>query len=275
MSGVFSASRLAGKTVLVTGASGGIGAETAILFARTGANLILTARRQQALDQVAELAKQAHLEGQTGKGGQFVTLTLDVSDRNAVKGLLDRIPQELRNIDILVNNAGLVYGTDKVGEIDDTEIDTMFNTNVIGLISLTQIIVNEFKKRNSGHIINLGSIAGKEPYVGGSIYCATKHAVSAFNGSLLRELVSTPIRVTQICPGMVETEFSVTRFRGDREKAGKVYEGIQPLVAQDIAEEIVWAASRPDHINIADVLVFPKAQASATINHRGGYEQKK
>ncbi|GAA5889312.1 hypothetical protein JCM16303_000174 [Sporobolomyces ruberrimus] len=275
MSGVFSASRLAGKTVLVTGASGGIGAETAILFARTGANLILTARRQQALDQVAELAKQAHKEGATGKGGQFVTLTLDVSDRTAVKGLLERIPKELREIDILVNNAGLVYGTDKVGEIDDQEIDTMFNTNVIGLISLTQIIVNEFKKRNSGHIINLGSIAGKESYVGGSIYCATKHAVSAFNGSLLRELVSTPIRVTQICPGMVETEFSVTRFRGDREKAGKVYEGIQPLVAQDIAEEIVWAASRPDHVNIADVLVFPKAQASATINHRGGYEQKK
>ncbi|GAA5996167.1 hypothetical protein JCM5350_000488 [Sporobolomyces pararoseus] len=275
MSGVFSASRLAGKTVLVTGASGGIGAETAILFARTGANLILTARRQQALDQVAELAKQAHEEGKTGKGGKFVTLTLDVSDRNAVKGLLERIPQELRNIDILVNNAGLVYGTDKIGEINDQEIDTMFNTNVIGLISLTQIMVNEFKKRNSGHIINLGSIAGKEPYVGGSIYCATKHAVSAFNGSLLRELVSTPIRVSQICPGMVETEFSVTRFRGDREKAGKVYEGIQPLVAKDIAEEIVWIASRPDHVNIADVLVFPKAQASATINHRGGYEQKK
>ncbi|GAA5843888.1 hypothetical protein JCM3766R1_005953 [Sporobolomyces carnicolor] len=273
MSGVFSASRLAGKTVLVTGASGGIGAETAILFARTGANLILTARRQQALDQVAELAKHAHKEGATGKGGNFVTLTLDVSDRNAVKGLLDRIPAELRDIDILVNNAGLVYGTDKIGEIDDQEIDTI--ESVIGLISLTQILVNEFKKRNSGHIINLGSIAGKEPYVGGSIYCATKHAVSAFNGSLLRELVSTPIRVSQICPGMVETEFSVTRFRGDREKAGKVYEGIQPLVAQDIAEEIVWIASRPDHVNIADVLVFPKAQASATINHRGGYEQKK
>ncbi|GAA6064178.1 hypothetical protein JCM10212_003059, partial [Sporobolomyces blumeae] len=145
---------------------------------------------------------------------------------------------------------------------------------VIGLITLTQIIVNEFKKRNSGHIINLGSIAGKEPYAGGSIYCATKHAVSAFNGALLRELVSTPIRVTQICPGMVETEFSVTRFRGDRDKADKVYEGIQPLVAQDIAEEIVWAASRPDHVNIADVLVFPTAQASATINHRGGYDKK-
>ncbi|GAA5919613.1 hypothetical protein JCM1841_001080 [Sporobolomyces salmonicolor] len=274
MAGVFSASRLAGKTVLITGASGGIGAETAILFARAGTNLILTARRQAQLDEVSQLAAKAHLEGGTGKGGQFVTLTLDMQDSAAIKGLLERVPEELRRIDVLVNNAGLVFGTDKVGEIDEKEIETMFNTNVLGLITLTQLMVNEFKKQNSGHIINLGSIAGKEAYAGGSIYCATKHAVSAFNNSLLRELVSTPIRVSQICPGMVETSFSVTRFRGDMEKANKVYEGLQPLVAKDIAEEIVWAASRPDHVNIADVLVFPKAQASATINHRGGYEKK-
>ncbi|CEQ39509.1 SPOSA6832_01035 [Sporobolomyces salmonicolor] len=292
MAGVFSASRLAGKTVLITGASGGIGAETAILFARAGTNLILTARRQAQLDEVSQLAAKAHLEGGTGKGGQFVTLTLDMQDSAAIKGLLERVPEELRRIDVLVNNgwrvqAGLVFGTDKVGEIDEKEIETMFSmsftiphTNVLGLITLTQLMVNEFKKQNSGHIINLGSIAGKEAYAGGSIYCATKHAVSAFNNSLLRELVSTPIRVSQICPGMVETSFSVTRFRGDKEKANKVYEGLQPLVAKDIlifdcsAEEIVWAASRPDHVNIADVLVFPKAQASATINHRGGYEKK-
>ncbi|GAA5909204.1 hypothetical protein JCM5296_000817 [Sporobolomyces johnsonii] len=274
MAGVFSASRLAGKTVLITGASGGIGAETAILFARAGTNLILTARRQAQLDEVSKLAAKAHIEGGTGKGGQFVTLTLDMQDSAAIKGLLERVPEELRRIDVLVNNAGLVFGTDKVGEIDEKEIEIMFNTNVLGLITLTQLMVNEFKKQNSGHIINLGSIAGKEAYAGGSIYCATKHAVSAFNNSLLRELVSTPIRVSQICPGMVETSFSVTRFRGDKDKADKVYEGLQPLVAKDIAEEIVWAASRPDHVNIADVLVFPKAQASATINHRGGYEKK-
>ncbi|TNY22175.1 NAD-P-binding protein [Rhodotorula diobovata] len=275
MSGVFNASRLAGKTVLITGASGGIGAATAILFARAGTNLILTARRQAQLDEVARAAAQAHKEGGTGKGGTFVTLTLDMQDRKAIKGLLDRVPDELRNVDVLVNNAGLVFGKEVVGEINEDEVDIMFNTNVLGLITLTQLLVREFKARNSGHVINLGSIAGKEPYAGGSIYTATKHAVDAFNGSLLRELVGWNIRVSQICPGMVETEFSVTRFRGDRSAANAVYDGLQPLVAEDIAEEIVWAASRPEHVNVADVLVFPTAQASATINHRGPLGQQK
>ncbi|GAA5946363.1 hypothetical protein JCM3775_004769 [Rhodotorula graminis] len=275
MAGVFNPSRLAGKTVLITGASGGIGAATAILFARAGSNLILTARRQAQLDEVAAAATQAHREGGTGKGGKFVTLTLDMQDRTAIKGLLDRIPDDLKKVDVLVNNAGLVYGKEVVGEINEDEVDTMFNTNVLGLITLTQLFVREFKARNSGHVINLGSIAGKEPYAGGSIYTATKHAVDAFNGSLLRELVGWNIRVSQICPGMVETEFSVTRFRGDRDAATAVYDGLQPLVAADIAEEIVWAASRPEHVNVADVLVFPTAQASATINHRGPLGQQK
>ncbi|GAA5885981.1 hypothetical protein JCM6882_004221 [Rhodosporidiobolus microsporus] len=267
MSGVFNAARLAGKTVLITGASGGIGAATAILFARAGSNLILTARRQAQLDEVAAAAKKAHAEGATGTGGKFVTLTLDMTDKKAVQGILGRIPDELKKVDILVNNAGLVFGTDKVGEIDDDELETMFNTNVLGLIHLTQVFAREFKKREEGHIINLGSIAGKEGYAGGAIYCATKHAVSAFNEALLREFVAyRGVRVTQICPGMVETNFSVTRFRGDQSKADAVYKGIQPLVAEDIAEEIVWAASRPPHVQIADVLVFPSEQASATIN---------
>lgn len=270
-SGVFSAgaARLAGKTVLVTGASGGIGAATAIAFARAGASLILTARRQAQLEEVKKAALAAHKEGATGKGGIITCLTLDMQDRTAIKGLLDRIPDELKNVDVLVNNAGLVYGKEQVGEIDEDEIDIMFQTNVLGLITLTQLFVREFKKRNAGHIINLGSIAGKEPYAGGAIYTATKHAVAAFSGSLLRELVGYNIRVSDVCPGMVETEFSVTRFRGDADAAKKVYEGLQPLVAQDIAEEILWIASRPEHVNIADVLVFPSAQASATINHRG------
>ncbi|ORY89445.1 hypothetical protein BCR35DRAFT_300631 [Leucosporidium creatinivorum] len=262
MASVFNSSRLAGKTVLVTGSSGGIGAETALLFARAGANLILTARRQAQLDEVAAKARES--------GVTVSTHIVDMRDRKAIKAFAESAGR----VDILVNNAGMVLGTEHVGQIAEDDVQTMFDTNVLGLISLTQIFVNVFKKQNSGHIINLGSIAGKEAYAGGSIYCATKHAVSAFNGSLLRELVSTPIRVTQICPGMVETEFSVTRFRGDREKADKVYEGVQPLVAYDIAEEIVWAASRPDHINIADVLIFPKAQAAAGVVHRGGYEKK-
>ncbi|BGP55608.1 hypothetical protein JCM8202v2_003213 [Rhodotorula sphaerocarpa] len=259
-SGVFSAgaARLAGKTVLV-----------AIAFARAGASLILTARRQAQLDEVKKAALEAHKEGATGKGGRIECLQLDMQDRAAIKGLLDRIPEELKNVDILVNNAGLVYGKEHVGDIDSDEIDIMFQTNVLGLITLTQILVKEFKKRNKGHIINLGSIAGLEPYAGGSIYTATKHAVRAFSGSMLRELVGYNIRVSDVNPGMVQTDFSVTRFRGDQAAADKVYEGLKPLVAQDIAEEILWIASRPEHVNVADMLVFPSAQASATINHRG------
>ncbi|BGP16402.1 hypothetical protein JCM10213v2_004404 [Rhodosporidiobolus nylandii] len=243
MASIFSSARLAGKNVLI-----------AILLARAGSNLILTARRQAQLDEVAAAAKKAHQEGGVKQGGRFVTLTLDMQDRAAVKGLLDRVPEELRKVDILVNNAGLVFGTDKVGDIDDEELEIMFQTNVLGLIHLTQVFVREFKKREAGHIINLSSIAGKEPYIGGSIYCATKHAVSAFNDSLRRELVAYPgIRVSQIAPGMVETNFSVTRFRGDKGKA-------------DAAEEIAWVAARPPHVQVADLLVFPSEQASATIN---------
>ncbi|KAM0791399.1 hypothetical protein ACM66B_005860 [Microbotryomycetes sp. NB124-2] len=263
---VFSSARLAGKRVLVTGASVGIGRETAILFARAGANLIICARRQDALTETAELAKQANKEGGSGKGGEVVTEVVDMQDRAAIKAFVDRVKDT--KIDILINNAGLVKGVEQVGDIADDDIDVMFNTNVIGLIALTQHFVKIFKQQQNGHIINLGSIAGKEAYPGGSIYCATKHAVSAFNISLFKELNSTPIRVTQICPGLVETEFSVTRFRGDKDKAAQVYKGIRPLVAADIAEEIVWAASRPDHINIADVLVFPNGQAGAQMIHR-------
>ncbi|KAK4702212.1 hypothetical protein P7C70_g4009, partial [Phenoliferia sp. Uapishka_3] len=330
---VFSSSRLAGKTVFITGASSGIGAATAILFARAGANLILTARRQTQLDAVATEAKKANLEGASGKGGQVFTLTLDMQDKEALAGVLAKLPKEFSKVDILVNNAGMVFGKEQVGDIAEADVEAMFNTNVIGLITLTQIFVRgtfnqkvlenrsltwpdvaAFKAQHSGHIIMLGSIAGKEPYAGGAIYTATKHAVSAFTGSMARELVNTPIRVTQVrnhilnllathpdlfsavlhvdlpryallatfieaskrsnhlLAGMVETEFSVVRFRGDKDAADKVYENVQPLVAQDIAEEIVWAASRPDHVNIADVLIFPKCQASAGIVHRGALQ---
>jgi len=169
-----------------------------------------------------------------------------------------------------VNNAGFVHGVERVGDIADADIESMFATNVLGLISVTQLFVKEMKARKSGHIINLGSVAGREPYVGGSIYCATKHAVRAFSGALMREVVDTPIRVTEIQPGMVETEFSIVRFRGDKSAADKVYDGLQPLTAEDIAEEIVWAASRPPHVNLAEVFVLPVNQASPTISYRGG-----
>lgn len=197
-------------------------------------------------------------------------MQLDVSDKKQVANLWNLVPQELRNVDVLVNNAGFVLGVDRVGAIKDEEIESMFQTNVFGLISMTQLLVKDFKERKTGHVINIGSIAGREPYAGGAIYCATKHAVNAFTGALMRELVETPIRVTEIQPGMVETEFSIIRFRGDKSAADKVYEGLQPLVAEDIAEEIVWAASRPPHVNIAELFVLPVSQASATLSYRGG-----
>ncbi|CCL99119.1 uncharacterized protein FIBRA_01133 [Fibroporia radiculosa] len=267
---VFNASRLIGKTVLITGASAGIGAATAVLFAKGGSNVILCARRADALKKVAEACSTAHKESGLQQGGKFVTVQLDVSDKTQVASLFDKVPAELQAVDILVNNAGYVLGVERVGSIADADIEGMFATNVLGLISITQLLLKGFKERKSGHVINLGSVAGREPYTGGSIYCATKHAVRAFTGSLMREVVDTPIRVTEIQPGMVETEFSVVRYRGDKSAADKVYEGLQPLTAEDIAEEIVWAAARPPHVNVAEVFVLPVNQASPTINYRGG-----
>jgi len=267
---VFNASRLLGKTVLITGASAGIGAATAILFAKGGSNVILVARRAEALSSVAEAAAAAHKESGLQQGGRIVSVQLDVSDKAQVASLWDKIPQDLRNVDILVNNAGLVRGLDRVGSIADADIDEMFATNVLGLISLTQLLVKDFKARKAGHVINLGSIAGREAYQGGSIYCATKYAVRAFSSALMKELVDTPIRVTEIQPGMVETEFSLVRFRGDKAAAEKVYEGITPLSAMDIAEEIVWVAARPPHVNVVELFVLPVNQASPTLAYRGG-----
>ncbi|KAF8628327.1 hypothetical protein AX15_003872 [Amanita polypyramis BW_CC] len=265
---LFNASRLLNKIVLITGASSGIGAATAVLFAKGGANIILVARRVDALQEVANACVDAHKQSGVRAGGKFATIQLDVSDKEQVASLWDKVPKDLRDVDILVNNAGYVLGVERVGDIADADIEGMFSTNVLGLVSMTQLLVKDFKKKQAGHVINLGSIASREAYAGGSIYTATKHAVRAFTGSLLRELVNTPIRVTEIQPGMVETEFSIVRYRGDAGAAKKVYEGLQPLVAEDIAEEIVWAASRPPHVNIAETLVFPVNQASATINYR-------
>ncbi|KAI9509364.1 NAD(P)-binding protein [Russula earlei] len=267
---VFTASRLLGKTVLITGASAGIGAATAVLFAKGGSNLILLARRADQLEKVAEAAYAAHRAASVQQGGQIVTVQLDVTDGSQVAALWSKVPPGLRAVDILVNNAGGAHGIDRVGDIQEKDVDTMFATNVLGLISLTQLLIKDFKSRNAGHIINLGSIAGREPYAGGSVYCASKAAVRAFTASLLREVVDTPIRVTEIQPGMVETEFSLVRYRGDKSAADKVYEGIRPLTAEDIAEEIVWAAARPPHVNIAEVFVLPVNQASATLTFRGG-----
>ncbi|KAB5588698.1 hypothetical protein CTheo_7853 [Ceratobasidium theobromae] len=263
---VFNSSRLHNKTVLITGASGGIGE----LFddKQAGSNVVLAARRPEVLAKVKAACEAAHKESRIQAGGTFAAIKLDVSDRNAVSNLWKDVPQELQDVDIVVNNAGFVLGVERVGDINPDDIEAMFATNVFGLIAVTQALIKGFKERKKGHFINIGSVAGREPYVGGSIYCATKHAVSAFTGSLMRELVDTPIRTTEIQPGMVETDFSVTRYRGDKAAADKVYVGLQPLVAEDIAEEIVWAASRPPHVNLAQVYVLPTNQASATISYR-------
>ncbi|OWT42194.1 malonic semialdehyde reductase [Cryptococcus neoformans] len=262
---VFNTSRLAGKTVLVTGASAGIGASTAELFAKCGSNVVLLARRVENLQAVKAQCEAAHKESGI-KGGKVVVIEADMQKKEH----LDAVPTKLEGleVDILVNNAGMVRGKEQVGDISDDDINVMFSTNVLGLIHLTQIFVRQFKQRNAGMIINLGSIAGREPYAGGAIYCATKHALAAFTGSLLRELVNTPIRVCEVQPGMVETEFSIVRFRGDKDAADAVYKGIQPLVAHDIAEEIVWCASRPAHVNIAQLFVMPVNQATPTLAHR-------
>ncbi|KAJ7172494.1 hypothetical protein C8R46DRAFT_1086155 [Mycena filopes] len=265
---IFNASRLLNKTILITGASSGIGAATAVLFAKAGTNIILLARRADALKSVQQACVDAHKASGLKEGGNFTNIQLDISDRAAVSALWSKVPSSLRDVDILVNNAGYVIGRDQFGDIDESIVEGMFATNVLGLITMTQLLVRDFKKKQSGHIINIGSIASREPYVGGSIYCATKHAVNAFTASMMKELVNTPIRVTEIQPGMVETEFSLVRFNGDAETAKNVYAGLQPLTGEDIAEEIVWAASRPAHVNIADMLIFPVNQAGATITYR-------
>ncbi|CBX94122.1 hypothetical protein IAQ61_003994 [Plenodomus lingam] len=261
------AERLKGKTVLITGASSGIGKATAIEFARTQPDdlkLILTARREDALK---ELAKE--IEG-FAKGVKVFPVKLDVSKPEEVDAFVGKLPQEFKDIHILVNNAGLVKGVAQAPSISQADINTMFSTNVTGLIGMTQAILPIFQSRSppSGDIINIGSIAGREPYASGSIYCATKAAVRSFTDALRKELIATRIRVIEIDPGQVETEFSVVRFGGDREKAKKVYEGVEPLTGEDIAEVVVFAAARRENVVIADTLVFPSHQAAAGVMHR-------
>ncbi|KAI8334620.1 hypothetical protein BC941DRAFT_431694 [Chlamydoabsidia padenii] len=254
--------RLEGKTVFITGSSAGIGEACAREFAKEGSNLVLAARR---VDRLEKLKKE--LEEQY-KGIQVHTVALDVRDKKQIDDAINTLPAQLKDIDVLVNNAGMVHGVDPLIDVKEEDLDIMFATNVKGLVLLTQAIVPRMKERQTGHVINLGSVAGKEAYAGGSIYCATKHAVDAITKALMIELVDTPIRVSQICPGLVNTEFSTVRFRGDKSKADDVYKGLQPLVAQDIAEIVVFTAGRPSHVNIADMLVFPTCQAASKIVSR-------
>ncbi|KAJ9623288.1 hypothetical protein H2203_006228 [Taxawa tesnikishii (nom. ined.)] len=261
--------RLEGKTIVVTGASSGIGRSTAFEFARTSPKnlkLVLTARREDTLKQVAEDIKK-----EVGDGVKVLPVKLDVSNASEVKSFVQNLPEEFRGIDVLVNNAGLVKGVAKAGEIDPEDIDIMYKTNVNGLINMTQAVLPIFKQRpdgGAGDIINVGSIAGREPYPGGSIYCSTKAAVRSFTDAMRRELIATRIRVIEVDPGQVETEFSVVRFYGDKAKADAVYAGCEPLTGDDIAEVIVFAAGRRENVVIADTLIFPNHQAAATVMHK-------
>jgi len=252
---------LTGKIVFITGASGGIGESTAYAFAAEGARLLLCARRKDKVDAVAQQA--------LAKGSPAVhTFELDVSDRAAVAASISALPAEWAAIDVLVNNAGLSRGLDKVyeGHIEDWE--EMIDTNVKGLLYVTRAVVPGMVKRGSGHIVNMGSTAGELPYPNGAVYCATKAAEKSINDGLRQDLLGTPLRVTSIDPGMVETDFSKVRFRGDDDRAAKVYQGVIPLTPEDVADAIIWAVSRPAHVNIAHVLMTSVSQANSLLFHR-------
>ena len=252
---------LKNKAVLITGASSGIGKSCARAFAETGARLILAARRLQRLEELAVELKHK-------PGEDILTLALDVRDQPAVERAVNGLPAEWAAIDVLVNNAGLSRGLDKLyeGKLDDWE--EMIDANIKGLLYVSRAVIPGMVKRGRGHVINIGSIAGHEVYPGGNVYCATKFAVRALSKGMRIDLNGTPIRVSEVAPGMVETEFSLVRFHGDKERAGKVYQGLTPLSPDDIADAVVYCATRPPHVNISEMLVMPTAQASTTIVHR-------
>ncbi|MCU7492754.1 MAG: SDR family oxidoreductase [Bacteroidota bacterium] len=252
---------LKNKVVFITGATSGIGKACAEEFAKAGSNLILCARRIDILNIISENIRKEF-------GVKVYDFKLDVRNRKAVESAIDSLPEEWKNIDILVNNAGLAVGMNKFYEDNPDNWDVMIDTNVKGLLYVSRAVVPLMVKRDSGHIINLGSIAGQQAYPKGSVYCATKHAVDAITKSLRMDLVETKIKVSSIDPGMVETNFSVIRFEGDAEKAKNVYRGLDPLVGKDIAETIVFMASRPAHVVIADVVIYPVHQASATVSYK-------
>ncbi|KAI4256022.1 MAG: hypothetical protein LQ352_002293 [Teloschistes flavicans] len=261
--------RLDGKTIVITGASSGIGKSTALEFARTSPQslkLILTARRLDSLNALAEDIKK-----EVGSGVHVLPLKLDVSKPDQVRGFVASLPPDFKEIDVLVNNAGLVKGVAKAPDILEEDTETMISTNVTGLINMTQAVLPIFKKRDEGgrgDIINIGSIAGREGYPGGSIYCATKAAVRTFTDALRKELIATRIRVMEVDPGQVETEFSIVRFNGDKSKADAVYTGCEPLTPDDIAEVVVFNAGRRENVVVADTLIFPNHQAAATVMHK-------
>lgn len=249
------------KIVLITGASSGIGEGCARKFAMNGYRLILNGRNVEKLNVVKKELEEKF-------GADIHLLPFDVRDRQAARIALESLPVEWKAIDILINNAGLVIGVDKEHEGSLDEWDVVIDTDVKALLAMTRLVVPGMVERGCGHVINMGSIAGDYAYPGGSVYCACKAAVKALSDGLRIDLVDTPVRVTNIKPGLVETNFSVVRFRGNREAADNVYKGIRPLDGDDIAEVVYFAAAVPEHIQIAEVLVMPTNQATGTIVSR-------
>lgn len=244
------------KTALITGATAGIGEACANILAQNGYRLILTGRRKDRLENVASQLVAKH-------NAQIHTLNFDVRNRAAVDEAIDSLPAEWKNIDLLVNNAGLAMG---LASFEDGSIDhweTMIDTNIKGLLYVSKAVLPQMIARNTGHIINISSIAGKEVYSMGNVYCASKHAVDALTRSMRLDLAKYPVKVSMVCPGAVETEFSIVRFEGDVERAKKVYEGFENLVADDIADAVWYIASRPPHVNVNDIVVMPTAQPMA------------
>lgn len=248
------------RTVLITGASSGIGAACAqVLATESNYRLLLCARRA---DRLTSLTKEIHI---LHPNVDIHSFTLDVRDNAEVKKAIASLPPEWQNIDVLINNAGLSQGLDALQDGDTDDWDRMIDTNVKGLLYVSKAVIPLLKKSQRAHIINIGSIAGKEVYPNGNVYCATKHAVDALNKAMRIDLLPFGIKVTAINPGMVETEFSEVRFKGDKERAKNVYTGVTPLSGTDIAETISFVLSRPAHVNINDLLIMPTAQATGTV----------
>jgi serine 3-dehydrogenase len=252
---------IAGKTVLITGASSGIGAACAEGFAAAGCRLLLVARRRQRLTEVAASLRARHpvdvLEG-----------SLDVRERQAVEAWVSGLPEAWRTIDILVNNAGLARGLAPLHDGEVADWEEMIDTNLKGLLWVTRAVLPGMVERRCGHVIAIGSLAGHESYRGGNVYCATKHAVAGLVRGLAIDTLGTGVRVSTVDPGMVETEFAKVRFHGDEARAAAVYEGLEPLTADDVAEAVLFCATRPPHANVRELVLLPSAQAGSAHVHR-------
>jgi len=246
------------KIIMITGASAGIGQACAEIFAKNGYNLILAARRLDRLEKLAEQLTSDH-------GVEVEILEMDVRSKASVLNAWQHLPDKWKRVDVLINNAGLSQGLDPIFEGDTDDWDRMIDTNVKGLLYVTRTVIPGMKDRKEGHVINIGSIAGKEVYPNGNVYCATKHAVDALSKAMRIDLLPYSVRVTALHPGAVETEFSIVRFSGDEERAKKVYEGFVPLLANDIADAAWYVVSRPIHVTINEMLIMPTAQANGNL----------